>query len=96
VQNLERKEGQNDHDGSTCQECDQLRLLAWQNMANVLVPIRPSIEDSTFRTIAILKVEVGLASATAQWVARVKEKRTNRAPQKVMNSKRVAYGTMVN
>jgi len=44
-------------------------------MANVFVPIRPSIEDTTLGAIAILKVEVGLASATnAQWVAGFLEK----------------------
>ena len=51
----------NDNDGSTSQECDKFRLLAWQNVTNILLPVRPSIEDSTLRTIAILKVEVGLA-----------------------------------
>jgi hypothetical protein len=61
VQNLKGKEGQNDNDGSTSQECDKFRLLAWQNVTNILLPVRPSIEDPTLRTIAILKVEVGLA-----------------------------------
>jgi hypothetical protein len=39
-------------------------------VANVLVPIRPSIEDTTLGAIAILKVEVGLASAT-NWSQRL-------------------------
>ena len=64
MQNLERKEGQNDDDSCTSQECDKLCLLAWQNMANILPPVRPGIEDSTFLTIVILKVEVWLTSKT--------------------------------
>ena len=65
MQNLQGNESQRDHDGSTYQERDKLHLLAWQNVTTILLSIRPSVEDSTLRTVAILKVEVGLASAVA-------------------------------
>jgi hypothetical protein len=64
MQNLERKEGQNDDDSCTSQECDKLCLLAWQNMANILPPVRPGSENSTLQAIVIPKVKVWLTSKT--------------------------------
>ena len=62
MQNLEGNESQKDHKGSSNQERDKLRLLAWQNMTYIILSIRPGSEDSTLQAIVILKVEVWLTS----------------------------------
>ena len=62
MQNLEGNESQKDHKGSSNQERDKLRLLAWQNMTYIILSIRPGSENSTLQAIVILKVEVCLTS----------------------------------